>query len=248
MCILWGWKDRYTLHVNGSKQCGPGGLRLCKEMGLDRVKRDYLEISFSYIDCTFDSSFRRRRIWNTCTLSHLCLHMGKSYCISCHRWGWGQHTRSSLPLPGRLGGSCRRGSVWRGRGLECRADIPRGGRSLHTGGGHTPATCRGRGALREGMGMKWTKKNLMMQNRGVRASVRKILKWLKRCAFQCIKSLKMWFCDEQNSLKSDQNLFFFCSDPWYRSKFSSWCNMGQERMLNWLLCILLMIRKIIHVP
>ena len=38
MCIFWGWKDRYTLHVNGSKQCGPGGLWLCKEMGHDRVK------------------------------------------------------------------------------------------------------------------------------------------------------------------------------------------------------------------
>ena len=37
MCIFWGWKDRYTLHVNGSKQCGPGGLWLCEEMGLDRV-------------------------------------------------------------------------------------------------------------------------------------------------------------------------------------------------------------------
>ena len=40
MCIFWGWKDRYTLHVNGSKQCGPGGLWLCEEMGLDRVNGD----------------------------------------------------------------------------------------------------------------------------------------------------------------------------------------------------------------
>ena len=40
MCIFWGWKDRYTLHVNGSKQCGPGGLWLWEEMGLDRVNVD----------------------------------------------------------------------------------------------------------------------------------------------------------------------------------------------------------------
>ena len=35
--VLGGQKDRYTLHDNGSKQCGPGGLWQCKELGLDRV-------------------------------------------------------------------------------------------------------------------------------------------------------------------------------------------------------------------
>ena len=38
---------------------------------------------------------------------------------------------------------------------------------------------------------------------GVWEKVWNNLKCLKRCAFQCIKSLKMWFCEEQKSLKSD---------------------------------------------
>ena len=46
MCIFWGWKDRYTLHVNGSKQCGPGGLWLCEDVGLDRVNQNKQAISF----------------------------------------------------------------------------------------------------------------------------------------------------------------------------------------------------------
>ena len=48
MCIFWGWKDRYTLHVNGSKQCGPGGLWLCKEMGHDRVNMGQLDLGFLF--------------------------------------------------------------------------------------------------------------------------------------------------------------------------------------------------------
>ena len=42
-------------------------------------------------------------------------------------------------------------------------------------------------------------KNLSRENNNVYSN----LKCLERCAFQCIKSLKMWFYEEQKSLKSD---------------------------------------------
>ena len=44
----------------------------------------------------------------------------------------------------------------------------------------------------------------MWEHRGKK--IWKDLKCLKRCTFQCIKSLRMGFCEEQKSLKSDQNL------------------------------------------
>ena len=58
------------------------------------------------------------------------------------------------------------------------------------------------------------------------------LKCLRRCAFQCIKRLKMWFCEEQKSLKSDKNqnshIPVYTTARWLRRKSKVCCKPDRE--------------------